>query len=125
MSKTDLAIKVTLQQDGFFSIPSKDVKKTNLKGIGNLIREGYKVRIEKSIEDGSKIDLTKETLIRVALFDHPGDHEKKVNAVLMSFDSAQRLSNNKELLEESMYLIIENGGLAEYAKRQAKGMIYE
>jgi len=120
----DTRINVTLQQDGFFAIPYLKIKKTHVKGLGNVIREGYSLKVTKTIDDNSKIDLTKETLIRIAMFDHPGDHAKKVQAVYTALETCEKLSGSSGLFEECLYLIIENGGLQEYVKRSSKGMVY-
>lgn len=123
MSKLDTRLPVCLLADGTLAIPSRKMKRVSVKQLGHIIREGYAIRVYKNLEDGSTIDLTQEHLVRIAMFDHPGDHEKKVRAVLTALELAEHLSESPELTEDTLYMIIENGGLSNYLDRKARGLI--
>lgn len=121
----DSRLPVTLRADGSLMIPSKKIDKISHKKLGHMIREGYEIKVKKNIEDGDSIDVTLETLIRIAMFPEPGDHHKKINAVQSAIETARIISGIDNLDTEVLYLIIENGGLENYMLRRAKGMVYE
>lgn len=121
----DTRLPVTLNADGCYSIPKKKIKKISLNKIGHMIREGYAISVKTYLKDGACIDITHETLTKIAICDDRGSKvgKDKVIAVLESLQLAEQISQFKDLAEEVLYLIIENGGLEEYLMRKARGMV--
>ena len=121
----DTRLPVTLNADGAYSIPAKKIKRISLHKIGHLIREGCAIKVKTYLDDGSQIDITKETLTKIAICDTRGSKvgKDKVNAVLESLQLAEKISDYEDLAEEVLYLIIENGGLSTYLLRKARGMV--
>lgn len=121
----DARLPITLNADGAYSIPAKKLKRISLPNIGSMIREGYVIKVKQYLEDGAEIDVTRETLTKIAICDTRNSKigKDKVVAVLESLGLAEELSKQKELVEDVLYLIIENGGLQEYLMRKARGMV--
>ena len=125
MNNLDSRLPVTLNADGGYSIPAKKIKKISLNEIGNMIREGYAIKVKQYLIDGLQVDVTNETLTKIAICDTRGSKvgKDKVQAVLESLELAEELSSQPNLCEDVLYLIIENGGLESYLLRKAKGMV--
>jgi hypothetical protein len=88
-----------------------------------MIREGYEIKVERNLEDGSRIDVTLETLIRIAFYPQPGDHSTKINSAEALLKAALDVSGLENLDIELLYLIIENGGGESYLLRRAKDKV--
>jgi len=124
MLEQDSRIEVVLLSDGTLSIPSKKMEFTSYVKLGHMIREGYAIKVRKNLDNGDAIDLTRESLVRIAMFpEERGAYAKKIRAVLAALDATEYLENIKGLTEEALYLIIENGGLDNFLLRHAKEMV--
>lgn len=124
MHHLDSRVEVVLLADGTLSIPSRQMEMTSYVKLGHMIREGYAIKVRKNLEDGSALDLTKETLVRIAMFpEERGAYAKKIRAVIAALDATQYLAGVKEVTEDALYLIIENGGLDNFLLRHVKDMV--
>lgn len=120
----DTRLKVRIREDGQFSISDKKIEKIGLKGLTNMIKDGYSLKVVKTLEDNSEIDLTLETLAKVALNGEFGyDKENEKTDIMTGLLSAVSHITDREISEDALYLIIENGGIKTYLLRQAKGMV--
>jgi len=119
----DARIRVVLQEDGTYRVPHLKVERTHCKSLGNVIREGYAIKVTTYLDDVLELDITRETLVRIAMFPHPGAHEKQLRAVLTALETAESVSLQTNLPEDVLYLIIENGGIDEYLTRKARGLV--
>jgi len=124
MDKLDSRLPVTLRSDNSLSIPCKGIELISYKNLGHMIREGHSIVVHKYIDDGQAIDVTDEVLVRVAAFpEERGRFSKKVANILNMLETAAILKDDMALVQQVLYLIIENGGLKSYVQRKAKGMV--
>jgi folate-dependent tRNA-U54 methylase TrmFO/GidA len=122
----DTSLKVRTRDDGLYSVVSKGIDKIGSRGLATLVREGFSINVTTILQDNQEVDVTLETLAKLALNGEYGyDKDNEKTDIIIGILTAANLANQTdyEASKDALYLIIENGGLNTFLLRQAKGMV--